>query len=234
MTVTVRLCVLLVVATAIIGCCQKLSIAQTSPRAAHCTPADSLDLNVPLNAQETPVWCWNASGQMIMNFLGASPPISQCKSATLYIGGQPDCCSQPRPAKCITTGWPVFTSYGFSFRQTRDSALSFTDLTTQIACNKAPVAFTWHWIVNGRDSGGHIMVARGFLTEGGREFVNVNNPWPPPQYDPKNPNGGDQGFILYEDYVSGPDHRHWVDFYDISKTSSLGTSRTATTNRKVQ
>lgn len=39
------------------------------------------------------------------------------------------------------------------------------------------------------------------------DLVEVNNPWPP--------NVGAHEWITYGNYVSGADHTHWDDFYNI-------------------
>ena len=43
----------------------------------------------------------------------------------------------------------------------------------------------------------------------GVNYVSVNNPWPP--------NVGDQYTKTYDDYVSGSDHTHWDDYYNVTK-----------------
>jgi hypothetical protein len=53
-----------------------------------------------------------------------------------------------------------------------------------------------------------MMVARGYTTSrAGVNYVDVNNPWPP--------NAGDQYLTTYTNYVSGSDHVHWTDYYNI-------------------
>jgi len=52
-----------------------------------------------------------------------------------------------------------------------------------------------------------MMVAVGYVPINGTDFVTVNDPWPPGQ-------GGDLAQTTYANYVSGPDHVHWDDFYD--------------------
>src|SRR6516165_10551884 len=41
-----------------------------------CTPPETASLPVLLRAQKTELWCWAASGQMIMEYLGRS--VDQC------------------------------------------------------------------------------------------------------------------------------------------------------------
>ena len=82
-----------------------------------CKPALVGDLPVTLHPQETGMWCWAASGQMVMDYLGTSP--SQCTQANNRFG-RTDCCtidlcplptepspaSSPRvPARSARTGF---------------------------------------------------------------------------------------------------------------------------------
>lgn len=54
-----------------------------------------------------------------------------------------------------------------------------------------------------------MMVATGYVTIDGVNYVSVNNPWPP--------NVGDLYTKTYDDYVSGSDHTHWDDYYNVRK-----------------
>ena len=54
------------------------------------------------------------------------------------------------------------------------------------------------------------MVAIGYVTIDGTNYVTVNDPWPP--------NQGNQWVNTYDWYVaSAGDHTHWNDYYDIRK-----------------
>ncbi len=165
------------------------------------TPPDNGSTNVILRAQQTNMWCWAASGQMVMEFLGKN--VSQCDEADKRFSHN-DCCNSPTPAPCIQGGWPEFDKYGFAFQTTSDTALSWDELRAEIATHNRPFAFSWHWI----GGGGHMMVVRGFLTVDGKRFVSINDPWPP--------NIGDQRDITYEEFIEGPDHTHWNDYYAVT------------------
>lgn len=54
-----------------------------------------------------------------------------------------------------------------------------------------------------------MMVVTGYLTIDGTKYVSVNDPW--------SPNVGDQYNTTYDNYVSGADHTHWNDYYDVTK-----------------
>lgn len=157
---------------------------------------------VTLRPQETSMWCWAASGEMCMDFLGTN--VSQCDQANKRFG-RTDCCNSPAPNSCLNGGWPEFDKYGFSFKRTNSLALSWEDLKKEIYCNKRPVAFSWGWI----GGGGHMMVAYGYAVVGGVKYVSIRDPW--------SPNVGNTRLITYEEYVSSSNHTHWDDFYEIAR-----------------
>jgi hypothetical protein len=137
-----------------------------------------------------------------MEFLGAS--IQQCDEANKRFG-RTDCCNNPVPGACVQGGWPEFDKYGFTSSHTTDTPLTWDQVKDQIYCKKKPFAFSWHW--NG--GGGHMMVARGYVTLEGTNYVYRNNPLPV--------GVGTSDIITYGEYVTGSNHTHWDDYYDISK-----------------
>ncbi len=168
-----------------------------------CTPNAMIGSQpVALRAQETGMWCWAASAQMCMQFLGKN--VDQCVQANNEFG-RTDCCNSTVPSACINGGWPEFAKYNFSFNRTSDKALSWDDLKKQIYCFKKPVAFSWHWT----GGGGHMMVVTGYAVINNEKYLFINDPWAP--------NEGAQYSITYTNYVSGSDHTHWDDFYNITK-----------------
>jgi hypothetical protein len=181
------LILVLVAASALTGC---------------CTPPVVGSVPVTLRSQETSMWCWAASGQMVMAALGTT--VAQCDEANKRFG-RSDCCNTPTPGACVNGGWPEFDKYGFTFKTTSDAALTWDQLKQQIYCAKKPYAFSWHWT----GGGGHMMVVIGYAEIGTSRFVAINDPWAP--------NVGDQRFIAYDEYVSGTDHTHWDDYYDVTK-----------------
>ncbi len=177
-------------------------VEPVTPTPSLCTPLATKTLSVTLRPQETGMWCWAASGEMCMDFLGTD--VNQCDQANKRFS-RTDCCNSPTPNECIQGGWPDFVYYGFTFVRTTDAPLSWPQIREQIFCKKKPFAFTWHWT----KGGGHMMVVRGYKTEGGTNYVYVNNPGPP--------NVGTVSYKTYSEYVSGTNHTHWDDFYDITK-----------------
>jgi hypothetical protein len=100
-------------------------------------------LAVTLRPQQTSMWCWAASGQMVMEFVEPSQAPSQCEQANNRFGYS-DCCSSPTPAHCVKGGWPEFGKYGFSYKTTSWSPLTPTQLRSELI-GQRPVAFSWHW-----------------------------------------------------------------------------------------
>jgi hypothetical protein len=167
-----------------------------------CTPAVIGSQPITLRPQQTAMWCWAASGEMIMDFLGTD--VTQCDQANKRFG-RTDCCNSPVPGGCVQGGWPEFAKYDFDFKNTTDAPLTWAQVRDQIYCDKKPFAVTWHW--NG--GGGHMMVAIGYVTIDGVNYVTINDPWAP--------NVGDQRTITYDAYVNGAGYTHWDDYYDVTK-----------------
>lgn len=161
-------------------------------------------LSVTLRPQETNQWCWAAGGEMCMDFLGTN--VAQCDEANKRLG-RLDCCNSPTPTACIQPGWPEFEKYDFSVKTTPwGTALTWEQLKDEIDGDKKPFCFSWGWT----GGGGHLMVAYGYSTVAGVNYVAVNNPWPP--------NVGTDQVIPYDKFVSlAGDHVHWIDHYDITK-----------------
>ena len=77
--------------------------------------AQSIDLDVPLVRQDTLAWCWIASAEMVLRYLGVDPP-AQCQIMERGYGAPPGtCCNDP--AQCtrggsITEIQSIVASYG--------------------------------------------------------------------------------------------------------------------------
>ncbi len=170
-----------------------------------CDPAAIGSQPVTLRSQQTSMWCWAASGQMIMEFLGHG--VNQCDQANNRFA-RTDCCNNPTPGGCVQGGWPEFDKYNFTFKTTSDTALSWDEVRRQIFCRRTPFAFSWHWT----GGGGHMMDVIGYVTIDGVNYVTINDPWPP--------NVGDQRTITYNAYISGSGYTHWNDYYDIAYTGT--------------
>lgn len=157
-------------------------------------------LPVNLFPQQTSMWCWAASGEMVMSYLGGM--VSQCEQANQRFG-RTDCCDSPTPSACINGGWPEFGKYGFTYNV--GGALSWTALKEQIDSRRTPFAFSWKW----DGDGGHMMVVTGYKVINRQNWVSISDPW--------SPNYGSQRDILYADYVDGTGYSHWYDYYNVAR-----------------
>jgi hypothetical protein len=164
-------------------------------------------LAVTLRPQETDMWCWAASGQMVMEYLGRL--VAQCEQANNRFG-LTACCQSPVPGDCAQGGWPEFGKYGFTYHTTSDTPLSWDQIKEQISVRHTPFAFSWHWT----GGGGHMMVVTGYSEHDGDRWVRVLDPWPP--------NSGDTREVTYSFFVAGPDHTHWDDYFDLAPAASGG------------
>lgn len=187
------------------------SLAAISTGLASGQSADKV-LGISFRGQETRQWCWAASGQMIMEFLGATVDIRQCIQACNQFNCS-TCCSKPTPENCIAGGWPEFDKYGFSAASS-GNALSWKGLVAEIDAGR-PVAFAWRWLDNNGlpTNTGHMLVAYGYSTADGMKTVRV--------WDSLPVGSGEAKDMSYEDFVAGNDYGadyvHWRDYYGIQR-----------------
>ena len=195
----------------------------------------------PLLAAGEPLWCWAASGQMVMEWLGEAPEKAcQCRQAEQVLGVT-GCCVSPRPclpaadapSSCDEPRWPAFVErsegYGFDYETTCDALpgrqdddacdakpLGWRELTAEI-CAGRPVLASFRSRGSVR---GHMLVVKGFRARPSRRVLLVD-PMRlcPPERDCEGEL--DEGFWLpYEEFAAGWDGRvHWVDFYGIRRAS---------------
>jgi len=173
---------------------------------ACCTPSLVATVDVPTLPQQASNWCWAASGQMTMRYFGHD--VSQCTEANNRFG-LATCC-QNNSGNCNNGGWPEYEKYGFAADQTSDTALTWSQVQSQIYCAKKPVAFSWHW----SGGGGHMMVLKGYLVINNVKYVDVNDP--EPYTNLQTPTGGTETIMTYDNYVSATGHTHWNDYYNIT------------------
>jgi len=171
--------------------------------AAGSAQAQEKKLGVTLIGQQTDMWCWATSGQMIMGFGGTN--VTQCSEANAYLLRN-DCCTSPTPAACIKGGWPEYDRWNYFFVWTPwGNALTFAQLRAEIDAGR-PVGFAWGWT----GGGGHYMVANGYKVDSaGTQWVWKNDPWPV--------NVGAGSWITYADFVGNADHATWENDYTISR-----------------
>lgn len=182
----------------------------------------SKSLAVPLFGQETSMWCWAASGEMVMTFLGSS--VSQGVQANNRFG-RTDCTRRPPPSSCAIGGWWEYWKYGYSANTLWGSALSWNQVKAEIDANR-PIWFAWAW----SGGGGHAMVAKGYFDWNlwgiQYRFVEINNPWPPSTFVDFSwlglgvieINGGENYYVTYDEWVArAGSHSHWTDWYNIRR-----------------
>ncbi len=198
------------------------STAPPHPRYVTFRKDDQHELAVDLIGQKTKMWCWAASGEMIMSYLGHDQ--AQCEQANKRYGGDPKACEILEDPTATSVqregitkgGWPEFDKWGFTAQRTSEAPLSFAQLKSEIDANR-PVAFSWGWRASADvpPGGGHMMIVIGYREAkavGGRTIpamVCVNDPWPV--------NQGDYSVIPYADYMGrAGKYTHWDDFYAIA------------------
>ncbi len=195
---------------------KKLVLTSLVALAGCCNPPDVATLDIPTQPQMASNWCWDASQKMILDFLGTAVPHSECVGANNEFS-RTDCCnadsSGNTPSACNNGGWPQIPTsgtgiYDYTDTQTSNAALPYSTIQSRIYCAKQPIGFSWHW----PSGGGHYMVITGYMTVGGIQYVNVNDP--EPHTNLNTPNGGTATVMTYDNYVSEPgNHTHWRDDY---------------------
>ncbi len=166
--------------------------------------------NVPnvLRPQETSLWCWAATTQMLAQHFNIS--VTQCDLAN-HRFGKTNCCtpknqgsSCPKTDDCKKAGWLELDYAGVKFDESA-TALSFDDLKRQIFCSKKPMGYAY-----GGTGIGHVLVIKGYVTVGGTNYLVLNDPW--------SPCVGAERLITYEEYKDpAGDVTHWSTFFNIEK-----------------
>jgi Papain-like cysteine protease AvrRpt2 len=194
---------------ALIATCLQAKAGETN---ASCMPALEASLDVTLRGQKTGLWCWAASAEMVMEYLGSS--VEQCDEAN-YRFGHTDCCKTPTPAACIQAGWPNFQHYGFSVAPRTQKPLSWQQIEKQLSprdvsnpCSFTPFVFAWKT----KGGTGHMVAAIGyFTTPGGGRYLVVHDPLPVSQGTSNVP-------MLYDTYADKEgEQMHWFTYYNITK-----------------
>jgi hypothetical protein len=162
-------------------------------------PPDRFTLPVTLRAQETELWCWAATGQMTMEFLGK--PISQGEQADIVLGRH-DCCGHPCPRACVRGGSIVLIPFGFTFDLSSQPP-DEEELVRQLHTLRKPVPFFWQY----PGGGGHAAVVVGYARQpDGAFLVECLDPWPPPGKDRRSWSGGQRIFMPYPRWARDYDH----------------------------
>lgn len=211
-----KLCSWTVMITALwaVGCSRQKT-GQMSGQGPGSRISSPVMLKVTLVPQKLTFWCWAASGQMIMAYLGVQ--VDQCDQANKELG-RTYCC--PMDERCDKGGWPQFEKYSFAPpMKTCRQAISWEAMKQELD-NRRPVAFSWLYgdasddmwtaasdpmCVKGGD--GHMMVAIGYDERNGKQTIFYNDP---------DQQGVQQ--VQYNDFAhSSSLHHHWNDFYMLRK-----------------
>lgn len=170
-------------------------------------------LPVPLFGQQTNVWCWDASSLMVIKYFRPATTLQECDIAKQATPGATTCCGNPFAAPCVHTGWEMLSANGFTSTQT--PTLSWKDLVSEISTRHKPVLYAIGW----HGGGGHMLVATGWFTIAGQNYVHVNDPWPPPEGSGV---GGAAESPTYDNWLGGSsadyDHNPWAYWTNITDT----------------
>lgn len=145
-------------------------------------------LPVPQYGQQTGMWCWAASTEMILGYYGIT--VQQCALADsqlskIYKGIS--CCGTGCPpnsnSKCVHGGSLMVDHFGFTSRSD-STPLSWETIRRQIDSVKSPMGYS---INTPKDDtvkglyvkpGGHVRVIRGYIEVNGNQYVLINDPMP--------------------------------------------------------
>ena len=198
-------------------------------------------LGLRYTPQAGPSWCWAASSQMVMEWLGEDPQRAcQCRQAE-RLSGVEGCCASARsceratdaPPACDEARWPAFVRGPRRYRQDyRTTCDDLPDRQDDAACDSRPLG----WLELAaeicagrpvlaalRSTGsvlGHVVVVKGFSTHPTPRVL-VVDPLRLCPTDRDCEGELDEGFWLsYDEFAAGWDgRRHWVDFYGIRRAT---------------
>jgi hypothetical protein len=173
-----------------------------------CTPEISGNVPNVLRSQQTNMWCWAATTQMLAQHFNIS--VTQCDLAN-HRFGKTNCCNNqnagsscPKTNDCANPGDLELDYAGLKFDQST-TALSYDDLKRQIFCSKKPMGYAYGGI-----GVGHVLVIKGYVTVGSTKYLVLNDPW--------SPCVGEERLITYEEYADPAGNvTHWKTWFNIEK-----------------
>jgi hypothetical protein len=159
-------------------------------------------LTVPFYPQETDLWCWAASSEMMMEYY-LQRHVSQCTQANDYLNFQhephPDCCSEGPPNACIIPGGLTFAMYNYWFDK---GHLGWEDIKAKLNMRQ-PFASVWTFDTDDRKFR-HYTVAFGYLELGQDKVVLLHDPL-----------YADHWIYSFGAFESGPGYRRGEDVYNL-------------------
>jgi hypothetical protein len=163
-------------------------------------------LPVELRAQVNDAWCWAASGEMAMRYVGQKD-VPQCEIAKIHLKLTVSCCGVAAtvPQTCVQGAWldpSDFLKLGFADQE--KTLLTFDEIMDEIAQNRPVIDWS---------SEGHMMVIAGHgLGGNGNEQLWIKDPSPT---SPDPTQGGEAYWMKYTKYK-----KHvYKSYYNIRKTT---------------
>lgn len=150
-------------------------------------------LPVPLYGQQTGMWCWATSTQMILAYYGIT--IYQCDlvNSHYHIPKDQSCCSDttcqlpytPKFKSTCVRGGPLLVNSTFGFTcDTAHTPLKWEVIRRQIDSVQSPIGFSINTpkgdSVTGKyvPAGGHVRVIKGYVEVNGNRYLIINDPMP--------------------------------------------------------
>jgi hypothetical protein len=188
----------------------EILVVLVPPVAAQAKAPDTWTLPVELHAQETEVWCWAATGEMVMEYLGKSVP--QDEQANLAFRRN-DCGQRPIPRPCIRGGEILLKPYGISY-EVSTRPLSEETVIQQIYTLRKPIPFAWRF----PGGGGHAALLVGYARQPeGTLCVECLDPYPPPGKNIQAWNGGHRVFMPYDRWDGDYDHAFGHALFNVTR-----------------
>ena len=173
---------------------------------------------ITYDSQQTDSWCWAASAEMILKYLGVRPPPStaQCDQATNDLGAGHDCCDNRymKSIGCTLPGYPNWGRFGLTAHSYPKVPLPWDTIRTEIS--------RWHRPLLGSEKvigmDDHAFVVYGFAANGGSPVLYVTDPYP---------KRGPHTILAYGEYVRQRDKYLRDDFHLVKAdpTNAIGSKR---------
>jgi hypothetical protein len=93
--------------------------------------------------------------------------------------------------------------------EVRNAEIGWASSTDEVTPSRATARKAATWSTESASGQRHMMVAYGYVTVGGVNYVSIHDPWAPCV--------GDTRIITYDAWIDGPGYSHWDDFYKIRK-----------------
>ncbi|MFZ0034545.1 MAG: papain-like cysteine protease family protein [Sedimentisphaerales bacterium] len=170
-------------------------------------------LDVPLHGQHMDNWCWDASSQMVLEYYGHDHTQEEIADWAVDGYNVPNHLSSAIVGPLAApTGTPppatpynrkgcalVLTNFGPVYSAFVAAALTEAQIVEEIDGNR-PAILLIRWLKKAKDVGGHIIVLRGYDSDGA--IISLNDPWP--ENDEPNANCDGVNYIVGYDDMFDP------------------------------